>query len=139
MMSDGQGTSDGVAARGCVNGRDPRQRRGRDSTDRCVPVRSPLPIRRPKGLSTTESEKIIILKSPLQRSGDVIYDHSVSTFHPCGMPCAPVTFQVASLLLTNVPEAATPLSQSLVVPSEGSVANNALTYWSLLQPSNIRR
>ena len=73
----GQGASDGVAARGFVNGRDPRQRRGRDSTDRCVPIRSPLTVRRPKGLSTTKSEKIIIPQSPLQRFGDLIY-HNIS-------------------------------------------------------------
>ncbi|MDY4112078.1 MAG: hypothetical protein SOY28_04720, partial [Roseburia sp.] len=53
----GLGSSAGVAARGGVNGWDPRKRGGRDSTGRCVPVRSPLTIRRSKGLSTTKSEK----------------------------------------------------------------------------------
>ncbi len=63
--------------------------------------------------------------------------YRVSIFHPLGMPCAPVTFQVAFLLLTNVPEAATPLSQSFVVSSDGLVVNNAFTYRSLLQSLNI--
>lgn len=56
-----------------VWGGDPRQRRRRDSTDRCVPIRSPLTIRRPKGLSAAKSEKIIIPQSPLQRPDDLIH------------------------------------------------------------------
>ncbi len=47
--------------------------------------------------------------------------YQVSIFHPSGMPCTPVTSQVAFSLLMNVPEAATPLSQSFVVFSDGSV------------------
>ena len=38
------------------DGRGPRSRRGRDSTDRCVPGRSPLTIRLQKRLSATTSK-----------------------------------------------------------------------------------
>ena len=68
-------------------------------------------------------------------AGELSYQ--VSIFHPSGTPCALVTSQVAFLLLMNVPEAATPLSQSFVVSSDGLVVNNALTYRSLLQSLNI--
>ncbi len=69
---DGRGTSDGVAARGFVK-RGPRLRRGRGSTDRCVPDRTP---------STADPKRVYLLqsqkkskgpKSPTQRSGALNY------------------------------------------------------------------
>lgn len=42
----------------------------------------------------------------------IIHSYFVSTFHPEGTPLIPVTSQVAELLLTKVPVADTPLTQS---------------------------
>ena len=52
---------------------------------------------------------------------------SLSTVQPFGIPSSPLTSHMASLLLTNVPVDDTPESQPLVVSSEGSSVNKALT------------
>lgn len=53
--------------------------------------------------------------------------YSVMTVQPYGMPLLPLIFQVASLLLTNVPLLSTSKNQLLVVYLEGSSVNKALT------------
>ena len=70
---DGRGTSDGVAARGFVNGRGPRLRRGRDSTDRCVPARSPSAADHERACLLQSQKKTKGPKSPTQRSGALNY------------------------------------------------------------------
>ena len=54
------------------------------------------------------------------------YSDAVSTVHPDGMPCVPVTFHVAVLFLTNVPDDATSSTQLSVYVVEGVVVNIAL-------------
>ena len=73
LGTDGRGTSDGVAARGFVNGRDPRLRRGRDSTDRCVPARSPSAADHERACLLQSQKKSKGPKSPTQRSGALNY------------------------------------------------------------------
>ena len=55
----------------------------------------------------------------------VSQNYSVSIVHPEGTPEAPVTSQVAELLLTNVPVADTPETQLYVEDDDGVVVNNA--------------
>jgi hypothetical protein len=52
-------------------------------------------------------------------------DYSVRIVHPEGTPSRPVTSQEAELLLTNVPVAATPLTQLYVYDDDGVVLNKA--------------
>lgn len=60
-----------------------------------------------------------LLKNP-------IYKLAVSTVQPLGIPLLPVTFQVAALFFTNVPFAATFLTQLFVYVRLGVVVNIAL-------------
>ena len=73
LGTDDRGTSDGVAARGFVNGRGPRLRRGRDSTDRCVPARSPSAADHERACLLQSQKKSKGPKSPTQRSGALNY------------------------------------------------------------------
>jgi hypothetical protein len=73
LGTDGRGTSDGVAARGFVNGRGPRLRRGRDSTDRCVPARSPSAADHERACLLQSQKKSKGPKSPTRRSGALNY------------------------------------------------------------------
>ena len=56
----------------------------------------------------------------------IVYSLAVSTVQPVGTPFFPVTLQLALLFLTNVPVAATFLTQSVVYVLEGVVVNRAL-------------
>ena len=64
---------DGIAARGFVNGRGPRLRRGRDSTDRCVPARSHSAADHERACLLQSQKKSKGPKSPTQRSGALNY------------------------------------------------------------------
>ncbi len=56
-----------------VNGRGPRLRRGRDSTDRCVPARSPSVADHERACLLQSQKKSKGPKSPNQRSGALNY------------------------------------------------------------------
>lgn len=55
-----------------------------------------------------------------------IFNYTVCTIQPLGIPDTPITFQVASLLLTNVPVLETPLTHLFVYKLLGVVVNKAL-------------
>ena len=55
------------------DGRGPRSRRGRDSTDRCVPARSPSAADHERACLLQSQKKSKGPKSPTQRSGALNY------------------------------------------------------------------
>ena len=80
---------------------------------------------------------IVIVIVPLPNADRVRYSVSFSTVHPDGIPDVPVGNDVIEGAFTNVPVAATPLTQlSKQFEAEIFVANIVILL-SLLQPENM--
>ena len=75
------GTSDGVAARGFVNGEGPAAQRWEGKHRRCAPVRSPCPqASRGRGNTqhqTQKKESRLIAESGLSKRGSYLLSHLV--------------------------------------------------------------
>ena len=85
-------------------------------------IKTNIPLSR----TTVNQALPTVTSSTFKVAVSLIQTYAVSTVQPVGMPLTPVTFHVAALFLTNVPVAATPLTQFYVSFEFGFVVNIAL-------------